>query len=544
MASAQSASNPRSPAVTRRTVLRSAAALSTGTLLSTIVDRRASAATVITKDPFQLGVAAGDPWSDALMLWTRLVRDPLDAASLPDQDVTVTYELATDAKFSKIVRRDGVNAPHLLNHSVHVDLRGLDPSTEYHYRFRCGTYVSPAGRARTAAAPGTTPSSLKFAIANCQDFQNGYWPAYSAMADEDLDFVLHLGDYIYEYDPKSTYPDRLHTTPKTKGLDQLRTLTDYRNRHAQYKLDPALQAAHANAAWIPVWDDHEVENNYANLADDQDDTGARHQSRTQFTTERANGYQAYYENMPIRVKETRHSPNLKLYRQFDFGLLLRLCVLDTRQYRSDQPGNYAHDLGPMKAGTKNGQGTLTGASQQTWLEHKLATSPTAWNAIGQQVMMSRTRLTARAGHPSYYADLDAWDGYAPFRNRLLTYVHDHAVRNPVVLSGDVHSTWFNDLPLDPAEDGSKVVAAEFVSTSVSSSFEAGEAATLAAHLKDWNPRTHYFNGTRHGYLRVAVTPGLWTTEERTVDSIAHRSSPVSTTASYVVEDGRAGLQKA
>jgi alkaline phosphatase D len=504
-------------------------------------DSRTTHALAVRADPFALGVAAGDPLPDSLILWTRLVKNPLDAASMPNHDVTVQYEVCTDARFQTGVRRGDAIARWQWAHSVHVTLTRLEPATLYYYRFRTGTFISPVGRARTAPAAGTRLSDLRFAIANCQDYQSGYWPAYSAMASEDIDFVLHLGDYIYEGDPLSVYHDRLHTKPQRNGLIQLLTLSDFRDRHAQYKLDPALQAAHQHAAWIATWDDHEVENNYAGDIDEITDTGAKHQSRVQFRAERAAAYQAYYEHMPIRVKYSRGSSSLKLYRSFDFGDLARFSVLDTRQYRTDQPAGYGNDTGPESAGTKNVNGTLTGATQESWLKAQLAGSSAQWNVIAQQVMVSRTRMpSTRPGTP-YIFNLDSWDGYAPFRARLLNYIQQQRVANPIVLSGDVHATWMNDLVLHPNDPAATVIASEFVSTSISSPFGSAQDALIKKHLSAVNPKTRYFDGSRRGYLRIHVNRERWLTEARTVASVAHRTSPISTTAHFAVESGRPGI---
>src|SRR3954447_5305777 len=261
--------------ITRRSLLIGTGAVVLGACTSSKGNKSASPKTTapprpipgVTDEAFSLGVASGDPLPDGVMLWTRLAPDPLHGGGMPNRPIPVNYEVARDAAFKNVVRRGESTATPALAHSVHADVRGLEPGRDYFYRFRAGTALSPVGRARTAPAPQSSPASLRLAIANCQDFQNGYWPAYTAMAQEDLDFVLHLGDYIYEYDPKSKYPDRKHTTPSTPGLNQLQTLDDYRARHGQHKLEPVLQAVHAAFPMIAVWDDHEVENNYAGLID-------------------------------------------------------------------------------------------------------------------------------------------------------------------------------------------------------------------------------------------------------------------------------------
>jgi alkaline phosphatase D len=493
--------------------------------------------------PFALGVASGDPLPDSVILWTRLVRDPLDPDSLPRRPLPVHWEIATDASFRHPVRRGTALARPEFGHSVHVDVRGLEPAREYAYRFRYQRHLSPAARTRTAPAAFADPRRLRFGVVNCQDYQNGYWPAYWSLADEDLDVVLHLGDYIYEYDPHSRFADRNHTTPDTPGLDQLLTLRDYRNRHAQYKLDPALQAAHRTVPWILTWDDHEVENDYADLVDEVADSGARRQTSAQFSVERAHAYQAYYEHMPIRAPYHLGAPGFRIYRRLRFGRMAEFSVLDTRQYRTDQPGGLTDDFAPVEAGQDNVAGTLTGGPQERWLKGNLLASQARWNVIAQQVMLSQLHFPNPTGAatPPVFGNMDQWDGYVPQRTRLLHFLEAARIPNPVVLAGDIHSTWFSDLKRDFDDPDSPTVATEFVATSMSSDFPAAFDAALRQINPVFNPHVRYFDGARHGYLRCELTKDAWRTDERTVDSIEVRESPTRTTASFVVESGRPGL---
>ncbi|WP_198949902.1 alkaline phosphatase [Kineosporia sp. A_224] len=524
----------------RRTVLRSAAAVSAAATL-TAVDVRPAHARTVRRYPFALGVASGDPLPSAVVLWTRLVQDPFSAASMGDADVEVGWEVARDRLFRTVVRRGTALARRRYAHSVHVDVSGLSPATDYWYRFRAAPYLSPAGRTRTTPAAGTSPSRVRFAVASCQNFQQGYWPAYTAMAAEDLDLVVHLGDYLYESDPSSALPGRRHRAPQTLGLNQLRTLTDYRARHAQYKLDPALQAAHAAAPWMAVWDDHEVENNYAALVDDVADTGARLQPPVVFATQRAAAYQAYWEHLPLRPRPVLGTPAYRVYRGADFGTLLRLSLLDTRQYRTEQPGGFPGDYAAEAVGRANTAGTLTGAAQEAWLRDRLLTSGARWNVVAQQTMMMRTRWPASFAGLAlpYVSSVDQWDGYAPQRTRILRRFVTDRIANPVVLSADVHSTWFNDLVVNPDDPDAPVVASELVAPAISSHF-VGEAEVRAG-LATLNPWTRYFDGSRRGYLLMDVDRDRWRVSARTVDSVTTRSSPVRTTATFVVAAGRPGV---
>ena len=526
------------PRLSRRGLLLGAAAVAGATVL----DVRSAHAEPVRRHPFGLGVASGDPLPDGVVLWTRLVGE--DSAPLAGRAVPVGWEVAADPQFQLVARR-GVTVAHpRFAHSVHVDVRGLAPGRDYWYRFKAGRHLSPAGRAKTAPAPWARPGRLRLGVVNCQDFQNGYWPAYDGLAGEELDAVLHLGDYIYEFDPCSAFPDRLHTTPQMPGLDQLRTLADYRARHAQYKSDPALQAAHAAFPWIVTWDDHEVENNYADVIDEIGDTGPRLQDPAEFARQRAAAYQAYYEHMPLRRRAVPGSARYRLYRRFDFGDLMRINVLDTRQYRTDQPGGFPDDFGPVQAGLTNVDGTLTGSSQESWLRRGLTHSPARWNVIAQQVMVSQIRFPnfRDPQHPlPPIANLDQWDGYDPARTRLLQFLRDAGVRNPVVLAGDIHSSWFSDLRINREDLASQPVAVEFTATSVSSDFPAIFDAPLKAANPLLNPHVRYFDGLLRGYLRLDVDRERWRTDSRTVASIAVRQSPVTTSTSWVTLAGQPGL---
>ncbi len=532
----------------RRQALTGAAVAGAAVLTGAVPAAAAAAARTPEADtatPFGLGVASGDPLPDGVILWTRLVRDPFNAGSMPARALPVAWQVAADERFRRVVRAGVAFARPELAHSVHVDVRGLAPGRDYFYRFRSAGQLSPVGRTRTAPALFADPDVLRLAVVSCQDFQNGYWPAFNGLAEEDLDVVFHLGDYIYEGDPQSLFPDRSHVPPQTLGLGQLRTLDDYRNRHAQYKGDPALRAAHAAVPWVAAWDDHETENNYADLIDEIDDTGARFQPPAEFAMERAAAYQAYFEHMPIRAQLQPGSPALRIYRRFDFGRLARFNVLDTRQYRTDQPGGFSNDLGPEGPGRANVAGTLTGSAQEQWLADGLTSSPARWNVIAQQVMMSRTRFpNPTGGLPPTIVNLDQWDGYQPQRERLLRLLAERRVANPVVLAGDIHSTWFSELKVNFDDPASPPVAVEFVGTSISSDFPVLFDGPIKAANPFLNPHVRFFDGLKRGYLRCEVDRRLWRTDVRVVDTIAVRTAPVRTDVSFVVESGRPVLVRA
>jgi alkaline phosphatase D len=534
----------RSPMGRRTFVLASAAAVGAAAGLAAVPARADSRHGRLPADPFTLGVASGDPLPRRVVLWTRLAIDPLAPfGGMPDRAIEVEWQVLDGRRV--ICAGTTVARPEL-GHSVHVDARGLAPDREYSYRFRAGRYLSPLGRTRTAPPYRSRPDDLTIAVISCQDWQNGFWAGYADLAANPTDLVVHLGDYIYEYDP-SPGAVRPHNPSETSGLDQLVTLNDYRARHALYRTDPALQAAHASAPWVVVWDDHETENNYANLVDEIDDTGAKFQPPDVFARQRAAAYQAYYEHMPLRARYDIGSPDYRIYRRFTFGDLAEFNMLDTRQYRTDQPGGFSMDFGPVEAGVSNSTGTLTGPEQEAWLVDGLRSSGTIWNVLGQQTMIARTLFLnpIPPNVPPVIANLDQWDGYVPARQRLidtLSGVVDggQPIRNPVVLTGDIHSTWVSDVKQSFDDPTSTTVATEFVTPSMSSDFPDAFVPLVQASNAALNPHVKYFDGVGHGYLRCTLARDRWTTESRTSPILTDPAAPIATTATWVVEAGTPG----
>jgi alkaline phosphatase D len=278
--------------------------------------------------PFTLGVASGEPAPDGFVIWTRLAPSPLNADGLGGMSsapVTVEWQVSNDQYFTQLARTGTVTAVQTSAHSVHVEVTGLQPGREYWYRFRASGHISQVGRARTAPAVGTSPT-MTMLFASCSHFEAGYFTAYRRMAEEHPDLILHLGDYIYENAP-------VPGVVRRHEGDEAITLADYRQRYAQYKTDPDLQAAHLIAPWVVAPDDHEVEDNYAGLARADD---YPHLTTGQFRARRAAAYRAYYENMPLRPANSAHGAGMALYRRIRWGRLATFHMLDTRQFRDDQ----------------------------------------------------------------------------------------------------------------------------------------------------------------------------------------------------------------
>jgi len=462
-------------------------------------------------------------------LWTRLAPDPVNGGGLGEASVEVRWEVANDDQFTSIVQSGTAIASPDLAHSVHVDLTGLKPGTEYFYRFGAGNEVSPTGRTKTAAATGAPLSKLRFAASSCANYEHGYFSPYRHLANEEIDFAICLGDYSYEYGMNgefkngSTGPVRNVTGSETISLE------DYRNRHALYKTDPDLQAAHAAHPWLVIWDDHEVENDYAGANSEQSDPVEA------FLARRAAAYQAYYEHMPLRADSMPIGPDMRIYRRLAFGDLAEINLLDTRQYRTDQTCGFVAP--PCDEGL-DPAATLTGPEQESWLFDGLADSTARWNVIAQQVMMAR--LDGDVSKEGQLVSHDQWDGYPLARQRLLDHLQSTGVSNPVVLTGDVHTSWVADLKLSFDDQDSPTIATEFVSTSVTSFNPIAAQLVLALPT---NPHFRYYD-PRHGYIRCELTPEIWQTDFRAVQRVDVPDDEIQTIASFVVENGIAGAVKA
>ena len=483
-----------------------------------------------TKNPFTLGVASGYPQADGIVLWTRLAPEPLAGGGMPDAAVEVAWEIAADEAFLDVLRKGVEHATPELAHSVHVQISGLQPARWYWYRFHAGDATSASGRFRTAPAAAAANGRLRFALASCQQYEQGYFSAYRHMAREDLDLVIHVGDYIYE----SSWGNnrvRSHDSPEAV------TLADYRNRYALYKSDADLQAAHAAFPWLVTWDDHEVSNDYANDRSQYLDPPA------EFLQRRAAAYQAYYEHMPLPASARPRGPNAQLYMQTPFGQLARFYVLDDRQYRSHQvcarPGRggstvvHAAQCAPRLSPNL----TLLGIEQERWLEAALAKSTTGWNIIAQQTLMAQHNRSG--AEPGYWTD--GWDGYPKARERLLGYIAARRISNPLVLGGDVHTGIVADLKVDFDDPQSPVVATEFVGTSISSqgpNLKTSEAARLN------NPHLKFHDGTRRGYTAFDLTPAQCQVRMRTLSRVTDPRAAIKDLARFVVETGKPGAHNA
>jgi len=476
--------------------------------------------------PFALGIASGYPHPQGMVLWTRLAGD------YGPHDVPVRWEIAADEGMRRIVASGTASAEAQWAHSARVEAQGLEPDRWYWYRFMAADAVSPPGRTRTAPRPDADPGRLRFAFASCQQYEQGYYGAHRHIAADAPDLVAFLGDYIYE----SSW-GKEHVRKHQGGEPY--TLEDYRARYALYKSDPDLQASHAACPWIVTWDDHEVDNDYAN---DRPEDGM---PREQFLARRAAAYRAFYEHMPLPSRMRPRGPDMRLYTQLGWGRLGRFFLLDDRQYRTWQAcvrrgrrgGSNTLDIEHCRS-LDDPRRSMLGPAQERWLEGALGDSRARWNLLAQQTRMAQ--FDQKPG-PGRRAWTDGWDGYPAARRRLLETLATRDIANPVVLGGDVHLFNVCDLKVDFDDPASPVVASEFVGTSITS--QSQSQARMDRMLPD-NPHMKLLEARYRGYVRVEVTPGTFRAELRAMQSVQRPDAPCATLATFAVENGRPGPQRA
>ena len=480
-------------------------------------------------DPFVLGVASGQPHADSVMLWTRLLVQDADQANVA-QTVAVQCEVFADEALRKRVGQYTAMTSNQRGMSVHIEAKGLQPGRTYWYRFLCGSATSPVGRTRTTPAVQDKVQSLRLALASCQHFEQGFFAAHRDIALQDLDLVLFVGDYIYE-SSNPRYLLRQHTG----GVPQ--TLDEYRARHAQYKGDADLRAAHAAHPWVMTWDDHEVVNDYAN------DRDMKYTDPTVFLRRRAAAYQAYFEHMPVRIGPDAVNPaNMRIHDRMGWGQLADLWTLDNRQYRSHHA---CPD--PLKGGGRvvmscnelvEPQRSMLGMAQERWLTQGMNTSQAAWKIVAQGTQMSSTGLATPMGRSAF---TDGWDGYPLARERFLQNIADAKLQDVLVLGGDVHMNVAAQLRVKPNDEQSPVLASELTTTSITSR---GMGETLAAQIRSNNPDIAHLRPDERGYTLIQVTPEGVQSEFRTTANPVQTGSVLGTQARFAVRRGVAGVVKA
>jgi alkaline phosphatase D len=488
-------------------------------------------------DPFGLGVASGSPLADSVVLWTRLLAPGWNR--LPEGPVALRGEVAHDEAFSRIARSGGAQALPELGHAVHVEVQGLEPDRWYFYRFIAGNVASAVGRTRTLPAADAQPARLRLAYASCQRWEHGFYAAWRHMRAENLDLVLFLGDYIYEY-PGAQEPVRTHPDGWTVTLD------DYRRRYALHRSDADLQAMHAACPWLVTWDDHEVQNDYAGLS--PGDGGPR---VADFAARRAAAYQAFYEHMPLRssvltraMAGLQQGAELRLASQQRFGRLATLHLLDCRQGKSalactprGRAGSGSVHPADCAIWTDPGR-TMLGAAQEQWLDAALASANEGWTVFGQSTLFGRRDLQPGPGELYWN---DGWDGYAPARRRFTDMLQRRAVAKPVLFGGDVHEHWVGHVQADYQDPASATLGVEFCGTSITSL--PARDPRVAEKLAE-NPHFVFGDAAHRGYGVAEFTPARLEVALRGLDDARCADSGIATLARFSVAAGRPRLERA
>ncbi|MEE1812028.1 alkaline phosphatase D family protein [Streptomyces sp. BE133] len=542
--------SPPISAPSRRTVVKAAAA----TAVAAPVLGSATTARAADGPAFLHGVASGDPLPDGILLWTRVTPAP-DAVpgSGRGADTAVRWEVAGDKEFTRVVARGTTVATATSDHTVKADVRGLSPATAYWFRFSAGDGTgtfSPTGRTRTAPAAGAATPGVRFGVVSCANWESGFFSPYRHLAARaDLDAVLHLGDYIYEY-ASGSYPDAEYVVRPHEPKHEILTLADYRTRHGNYKTDTDLQTLHATHPVIAIWDDHEFANDAWSGGAENHTPG----TEGSWADRAAGAKQAYFEWMPVRA-----STEGTVYRRLRFGNLADLHLLDLRTFRSQQStiGNGSVD---------DPDRTITGRAQLDWLKSGLAGSDATWKLVGTSVMISPVAFGSVPAHlleplaellglpaEGLAVNVDQWDGYTDDRKELIAHLRDRSITNTVFLTGDIHMAWANDVPVKAATYPlSASAATEFVVTSVTSDnlddilHVAPQTVSVvaAAAVKAANRHVKWVDMDSHGYGVLDVTAERSQMDYYAVSDKTKRDATSAWTRSYRTLSGTQKVERA
>ncbi|MET9651832.1 alkaline phosphatase D family protein [Streptomyces sp. NPDC006460] len=537
-----------SSAPTRRTVVKAAAV--TAVAAPALVGAASPALAETEAPAFLHGVASGDPLPDGVLLWTRVtpVADAVPGSGT-GPDVAVDWEVAEDRAFARTVARGTATATAASDHTVKADVRGLRPATTYHFRFTAGGTVSPVGRTRTTPAAEAATPGVRFGVVSCANWESGYFSAYRHLAARaDLDAVLHLGDYIYEY-ASGGYPEAKYVVRPHEPRHEIVSLSDYRTRHGKYKTDADLQALHAAHPVVAIWDDHEFANDAWSGGAENHTPGAE----GAWADRVAAAKQAYFEWMPVRA-----STEGTVYRRLRFGKLADLHLLDLRSFRSQQAG-----VG--SGAVDDPERTLTGRAQLDWLKSGLAGSDAQWKLVGTSVMISPVAFGSLPAHllgplaellglpkEGLAVNVDQWDGYTDDRRELLNHLTQRSVRNTVFLTGDIHMAWANDVPVKAATYPlSQSAATEFVVTSVTSDnlddilhVAPGTVSVVAAGaIKAANRHVKWVDMDHHGYGVLDVTAEQAQMDYYTVSDKARTDATAAWARSYRTVNGTQRVER-
>jgi alkaline phosphatase D len=518
---------------TRRRFLGAALA---GAGLALAAPRRSFAARParFDRDPFSLGIASGYPRTDGMVLWTRLAPEPyLSDGGAGPADLILDFEIAEDPGFRRRIQAGKITAPAADGHSVHLEVSRLRPGREYFYRFRAGDAMSPVGRTWTAPEPGSpaaAAATLRVGLASCQHFEQGFYHAWRDMVARGVDLIVHVGDYIYESGAGDAV--RRHDPGECVSLQ------DYRRRHAWYRSDLALRAAHAACPWLVTWDDHEVDNDYAG---GQSENPAEQPG---FLTRRAAAYQAYWEHMPLPQAARPRGADLPLHRSVPLGDLVQIHMLDTRQFRSPQ----ACPRPPRAGGSRVfvdecpqwdlPDRSMLGLSQERWLDGQLRSSRARWNLMAQGMVF--TWVDEDPGPRRQHWN-DSWAGYPAARRRLLDSVAASGAANPLILGGDIHAFIAADQRLQAGDTASPIIMSELVTTSITSG--PPPKRVIEAYRRS-DTDVNFADGEHRGYLWFELGPRRLEARLQGYGSVRPELGVVERTLfSCALEDGRRGLQR-
>jgi alkaline phosphatase D len=509
---------------------RRAALMALASLLAPGVDCQVAASRIGNDYPFPLGVASGMPRPDSIVLWTRLAAKPLEpGGGLPPAPIEVHWQVADDDAFSRGLRSGRILALPEHAHSVHVQVSGLRSATTFFYRFLCGDAASPIGRTRTAPADDAAVMRLRLALASCQHYEQGAFAAQRDIAGRDLDAVLFVGDYIYESSNPRTRVRR-HEGPPPVTLDA------YRARHATYKLDAELRAAHAAHPWILTWDDHEVENDYAG---DRSPSGL---DPPALLRRRTAAYKAYFEHLPVAPSMLPHGPSMRIHDSFGWGRLARIWTADNRQYRSVQACPDARGAGSrLLTGCESLSDparSMFGTDQERWLAEGMSAGHTRWQLLAQASQISEAGVDTPGGRR---INSDGWDGYPAARERLLAGLAAAAHPGVVCLGGDVHRHVAAQLRRRPNDAGSPVIASEFVCSSLTSH---GISEASMARIRASNPDIVHARSDERGYALLDITPQRVTCDFLGMRTPVAADARPALQARFIVEHGRPGVRPA
>ena len=509
----------------RRHLLKALAG-STGLYLTDSLTHAALAVPVFMNNPFGLGIASGDPSATGVVLWTKIIPEPLaPGAGIPRQRFEVEWEIATDEGMRDVVAKGMETAWPELGHAIHAEAEGLLPARDYFYRFKVGAVRSIIGRTRTLPSAGMQ-GEVRFGVVGCQRYEHGFWSAYADIAQSKPDFIYHYGDYIYEGNAVklSSAPGRY--VRELPGLPQeCYSLADYRLRYAIYKSDAKLQSAHAATPFIHSFDDHEVANDWTK---DVDIKGA---PKDIFLLRRAAAMQAWYEHLPVRRSSLPRGPDVQMFRRFEIGDLIRFNVLDTRQYRTGTVcKGKTTDLCPDGI---NEMHTMLGEHQENWLNDGFKSTAKPWTVLAQQILMAENHSETKP---------DKWDRAPAARKRLFDSIAQSNTANVVALSGDVHYGAANELKQNFSDMKSKTLGIEFVGNSVSSHAASINVGPWGEKTKQALPYVRHVD-TRRGWTQHTVTKAAWFADFRVLNDPNDDNTKVETARRFVVEAGSQTLSE-